>query len=188
MGPGGPGLCPFIAHHNTPLPFAVHREGGSWYCLDMELSPYLRPELVFHLQRVASRDDLFHTFSRAVQDQLDTPKSFSLYQPLVEREAQMPTSTPDGIAFPHAVAPEIPRTLVVAARVVEGVDFGVSGHPRCDLILGMFGSSENPWEHVRLLARMARIVHTESSRRNLRTAADADDLYMRLLEEDRSHE
>lgn len=154
----------------------------------MELSPYLCPELVFHLQRIGSRDELFHLFSRAVQAQLPEPGSVSLYQPLVEREQQMPTSTPDGIAFPHAVAPGIPRTLVVAAQIVEGVDFGVPEHPRCDLILGMFGSSENPWEHVRLLARLARIVHTESSRRNLRLAVNSEDLYRKLLEEDRSHE
>ena len=70
----------------------------------------------------------------------------------------------------------------------EDMGAGVPEHPRCDLILGMFGSSENPWEHVRLLARLARIVHTEASRRNLRMAVDGQDLYRKLLEEDRSHE
>ncbi len=126
--------------------------------------------------------------AKAVKQQLSDADENVLQQFLIDREMQMPTSTPDGVAFPHALAPQVERTMVVAARVVEGVDFGVTGHPPCDLILCLFGTSENPWEHVRLLARLARLVHTESSRTNLRAAVDADDLYQRLLDEDRSHE
>jgi mannitol/fructose-specific phosphotransferase system IIA component (Ntr-type) len=154
----------------------------------MELRPYLRHDLVFHLDRVSSRDELFAVICRGVEATLPEVSANSLHQRLLDREKQMPTCTPDGVAFPHAVGPEIPDTVVVIVYVVNGVDFGVSEHPPSDLILGMFGSSEKPWEHVRLLARLARIVHTEASRENLRAARDAEDLFRRLVEEDRSHE
>ena len=154
----------------------------------MEITPYLHRDLTFHLPNVDSRDELFMLIARTVKAMQPDTDEQVLYQCLVDREKQMPTSTPDGVAFPHALAPQVEQTLVIAAYVAGGVDFGVTGHPPSDLILCLLGSSENPWEHVRLLARLARLVHTESSRQNLRSTDDADDFYQRLQEEDRSHE
>ncbi|MCZ7597292.1 MAG: PTS sugar transporter subunit IIA [Gammaproteobacteria bacterium] len=56
-------------------------------------------------------------------------------QRLMAREKQMPTSTPEGVAFPHALAAEIDKTHVAAALLKPGVDFGVAHHPRSDLRL-----------------------------------------------------
>ncbi len=137
---------------------------------------------------VQSREELFELFSEAIhllQPDLDGEE---LKRHLLDREAQTSTSTPEGVAFPHALAPEIRETCVALARIDGGVDFGVPKHPRSDLVFCMFGNTEQPWEHVRLLARLARLVHTEKARDRLRVAADAEDLYARLLEEDRTHE
>jgi mannitol/fructose-specific phosphotransferase system IIA component (Ntr-type) len=90
------------------------------------------------------------------------------------------------VAFPHAMAIEIDQTLVAAVYVPGGVDFGMARHPPPDLIFCMFGSPQHPWEHVRLLARLARLVRSEEARARLRATTDAADLYARLVQEDRS--
>ena len=153
----------------------------------MALEPHIRPELSYVLDSVSSRQDLFRMFSHAVADLLPAVDGASLFDALVKREGKLPTSTPEGVAFPHALTPEIERTLIVVAHVHGGVDFGVQGHPRSDLVFCMFGCSRDPWEHVRLLARLARICRSEASRNRLRAARDGREFYDRLIEEDRGH-
>jgi len=153
----------------------------------MELAPYLREHLCTVIDQPMTRDDLLRRFSEAVDSLLPDVNSDALTARLIDREEQSPTSTDEGVAFPHAIAPDIDTTVVAAARISPGVDFGVKRHPRCDLVFCMFGSSKDPWEHVRLLARLARIVHTADARKRLRSAKTADELYQRLLQEDRSH-
>jgi len=154
----------------------------------MALQKYIRRELILVRDEGASRDELFHLFALAVQAVQPALDGETLMRLLIQREAQSPTSTPEGVAFPHALAPDIAETYVALARVADGVDFGVPGHGPCDLVFCMFGNSEKPWEHVRILARLARLVHTTDARHNLRIAKDASDLYGRLMDEDRSHE
>ncbi len=154
----------------------------------MALQEYIRPELTFVLEDTQSRDELFGVFCRAIGELRPELEQQDLAKSLLEREAQSATSTPEGIAFPHALAQSIDETFVALAKIPGGLDFGRSDHPRSDLVFCMFGSSDRPWEHVRLLARLARLVHTAESRDRLRAAKDAADLYSRMIKEDQSHE
>jgi len=154
----------------------------------MALSEFVDPQLALVLGDVPSRDDLFAKISAAACALHPEISTQQLVDRLIEREEQVATSTPEGVAFPHALMPEIGRTLVGLARVDGGVDFGQSAHPRSDLVFFMLASPGRPWEHLRLLARLARLVHEETSRRRLREAPTAEALFEVLLEEDRSHE
>ena len=104
---------------------------------------------------------------------------------LEAREQQSPTGTPEGVAFPHAVLPGLPRSVVVAIRTADSVEFG-SGRP-CDLVFAMFGDANQPWHHVRLLARLARITGPAPARERLRQAADGDALRAAILAEDQAN-
>lgn len=153
----------------------------------MALQPYIRPDLVLILEGVPSRDELFARLAAAVDAMIPALRGDALVQRLIAREKQMPTSTPEGVAFPHALASEISKTHVAAALLRPGVDFGVAHHPKSDLVFCMFGPTSDPWDHVRLLARLARIVRSEPARARLRAAGNAAELYDALLAEDQSH-
>lgn len=153
------------------------------------LEPYIREKLTFVLKDVkGGRDELFGVLSAAVDDLIPELDRKSLVERLIEREKQHSTATPEGVAFPHALSPEIDTTLVLPVKVTPGIDFGgAPTNPPSDLIFCMFGPTSDPWQHVRLLARLARIVRSEDSRARLRAATDASDLFQRLLTEDRSY-
>lgn len=104
---------------------------------------------------------------------------------LEAREKQSPTGTPEGVAFPHAVLPGLPRSVVVAMLVGEAVDFGAD-RP-CDLVFAMFGDSNQPWVHVRLLARLARITAPADARDRLRQATTGDAFRAGILAEDEAN-
>jgi PTS system nitrogen regulatory IIA component len=77
---------------------------------------------------------------------------------LVEREKVMSTGIGGGIAIPHARTPGVTRTVVVLGRSVAGVEFdAVDGKP-VEVVFLILGPPESSAEHVKVLARIARLV------------------------------
>jgi mannitol/fructose-specific phosphotransferase system IIA component (Ntr-type) len=73
------------------------------------------------------------------------------------------------------------------ARVKGGVSFGHDKHPPADVIFTLVGPPESAWQHVSILARLARICHRPGALACLRGASDADSLYQCLVAEDERH-
>lgn len=153
----------------------------------MRLEGYLHPDRTLLLRDLPDRDELLVQLARAGAPAIEGASEASLLDSLRSRESQMPTSTPEGVAFPHALLPGTPETVIVVARLAPGVAMGAPDHPEADIVFCMFGNSEKPWDHVRLLARIARLVRAEGALERLRRAGSAEDLCSALVEEDRAH-
>jgi len=154
----------------------------------MRLESYISSSRTLAIHDAPGRDEVLSRVAEAAAAALPEVDQQTLQEALLDRERQMPTSTPEGVGFPHALLPGIRETIVVAATVKPGVSFGVEDHPPVDLIFAMFGSSGKPWEHVRLLARLARIARAHGAIDRLRAPEDAQGFYEAILEEDRSHD
>lgn len=176
----------------------------------MRLEPLLEPERTLVVEDPGDAEGVLERVAalgaRACGSACDTG---TLLETLREREGTYPTSTAEGVAFPHAVLEQVGETIVVALLLRKGVKFPASGGDgkgsvagavggsaagspaggghEVDLVFGMFGPASKPFQHVRLLARLARVVHSESARRRLRGAAGDAEFLERLVEEDRSH-
>jgi len=80
------------------------------------------------------------------------------YERLLEREQVMSTGIGGGIAIPHARTAEVKRTVVALGRSVGGVPFdAIDGKP-VDVVFLILGSPDSSAEHVKVLARIARLV------------------------------
>lgn len=78
----------------------------------------------------------------------------SLFDSLSKREALGSTATPEGVALPHAITSDITAPGIVALTLRSPVVMG--SHP-VRIVVALFGSTAEPWVHVRTLARVARI-------------------------------
>lgn len=151
----------------------------------MLISTHLRPELAFLLRGPLDRSGLFRHLGEAVANLTGVPPR-EVEVGLADREAQCSTVIGSGVALPHALVEGIPEPLVASVIVPDGVDFTPGSQP-VRLVFAIFGSPDNPWQHVRMLARLARIVSAEGAVDRLLMAASAADLYERLRMEDASH-
>lgn len=151
----------------------------------MLISTHLRDELAFVLRGTLDRADLFRQLGEAVASVTNLAAA-EVESGLANREVQCSTAIGNGIALPHALVPGIPQPLVAVVLVPEGVEFA-PGVPPVRLVLAIFGSPENPWVHVGMLARLARIVSAEGAVDRLLAASDSADLVTRLRAEDASH-
>lgn len=152
----------------------------------MRLEPLLRSELTFVFEDVRDRDEVLARLAKAASKSAPSLDSGAILRALIQREEQTPTATEEGVAFPHAMLPNVNETLLLIAKVTPPVSFGDSDTSP-DLIFCMIGSSDKPWEHVRLLARLARISRGAGALDRLRDADSPDELLKRFIDEDRSH-
>jgi len=153
----------------------------------MRLEPLLTPDLTLVIEGCSTRDAALQAAAARAAGHLTNITPEQLFQQLLEREAQYPTATPEGVAFPHALIPGLDHTTVVACLLRPAVEWAEGAPAPQDLMFMMIGKDDHPWEHVRLLARLARIVKSPDARRQLRESADAADFHARLVREDRAH-
>ncbi len=139
------------------------------------------------LRGCGDRDAVLAGLARMGAAVIEGEDESSLLAALVEREDRYPTSTPDRVAFPHAMLPGLDRTVVVVAALSPAVEFRPGDHPPIEVAFGMFGSSARPFEHVQLLARLARIVRAPGVVDRLSSVSDGAELYRALVDEDRAH-
>jgi PTS system nitrogen regulatory IIA component len=151
----------------------------------MRLEQYLHPDRTLVLEGVSDPDELLIQLARAAGSAgVDTDE---LEASLRDRESRAPTSTPEGVAFPHALLETVDETVVIAALAPDGVRLGKADHPPSDVIFCMVGSARAPWDHVRLLARLARIARGAGALERIRQSKNGQELYEALVREDRAH-
>lgn len=157
----------------------------------MALAQLLKPDCtlmpVHHADGWSSRDGVLRAIAlHASQTALTGFNPDMLVSLLLGREAKSSTAVPEGVAFPHAIDACIPATTLIVAKAPAPVSFGTP--TPVDLIFTIFGPSAEPWRHVRLLARLARICRAPGALGRLRAATDAQSLLELLLQEDESHD
>jgi len=153
----------------------------------LRLADYLRDDLViFDLPQLA-KGELMRSLAAEVAARLPNVDEALLLERLNEREEQQSTGIGHGLALPHAMLPGLERTIVVVGRAGSGLDFAALDAQPVDLFFLLLSPPEGTRDHLRVLARLARILDNEEALARLRTAADAGELFALLLSEDARH-
>jgi len=90
---------------------------------------------------------------------------------LLEREQVMSTGIGHGIAIPHARLDDIGQVRLALVRYPEGIDFKALDGKPVYLAFGVVGPPQGTGLHVKLLARIARLVKEGSAVEEIMAAA-----------------
>jgi mannitol/fructose-specific phosphotransferase system IIA component (Ntr-type) len=93
---------------------------------------------------------------------------------ILARERVMSTGVGNGVAIPHAYTDGVERLLASFYRTREKVEFGSADSVPVDIFFVILGPRESRREHIRLLARLSRLLNHAEFRDALRSAPDAD--------------
>lgn len=101
---------------------------------------------------------------------------------LLAREQAGSTGVGSGVGVPHAKLEGIDRMHGVFVRLEAPVDFdAVDGQP-VDLLFALFAPPDAGAEHLRALARVARLLRQRELREQLRHAHSTDAIYALLAQ------
>ena len=152
------------------------------------LADFLPRNLVLWDLTAADKPAVLAELARQVADAIDGLDAADLLRRLEQREAEGSTAVGNGLALPHAMMPQVEQTVLALCRVADGgVDFGAVDGQAVDLIFLLLSPEQAQTTHLRVLARIARIVTREPLLGQLRGASGPDELFRLLIEEDARH-
>jgi mannitol/fructose-specific phosphotransferase system IIA component (Ntr-type) len=143
----------------------------------MRLTELLVPEAVFTDFPPApngSKEDLLTAIVADLDEKGFVADRGVATEDILARERVMSTGVGNGVAIPHAYTDGVDRLSAAFYRTREPVEFGGPDGAPVDLFFVILGPRESRREHIRLLARLSRLLNHAEFREHLRTAVDAD--------------
>ncbi|MFY8208940.1 MAG: PTS IIA-like nitrogen regulatory protein PtsN [Caulobacter sp.] len=102
---------------------------------------------------------------------------------LIERESAGSTGVGEGVAIPHARLDGLDRVRAVVVRLDAPVAFDALDDKPVDLLVALFAPREANAQHLRALARVARMMRQPEVRASVRQARSADAIHVLLTDE-----
>jgi len=96
---------------------------------------------------------------------------------LLQREKLGSTAVGNGVAIPHGKLPKLGRLFGLFARLEKPVDFEALDAQPVDLVFLLLAPEAAGADHLKALARVARLLRDPEIARKLRESRDADALY-----------
>jgi len=100
---------------------------------------------------------------------------------LTERERLQSTGIGDGVAIPHTSVETAPGQAAALLLCPKGVGFEAIDGEKVHIIFGVIGPKRATGEHLRILARISRLLRDSETRGRLLASSDAAEAY-RLIE------
>ncbi len=150
----------------------------------MKISELLNPAAISAELRSKSKNEILTELTevlRKVESGLDRDEVVKVLQ---ERERLGSTGIGEGVAIPHGKLRRLDRLLISFGRSREGVDFDSMDGKPAHLFFLLIAPEESVGIHLKTLARISKLLKNQDVRSRLLDAADADDIYRIIVEEE----
>ena len=142
----------------------------------MRLTELFLPETVVTDLAAADRDAALSAILSDLDRKGHLADAATALSDVIAREQVMTTGVGHGVAVPHAYTAGVDRLVAGFYRVRAGVDFGAPDGLDVDLIFMVLGPRERRREHIRILARITRLLGNADFRDDVRRAPGTADV------------
>lgn len=142
----------------------------------MELADILAKGSVVSCAKSASKRQVLQLLAEKAGTALGID-GHDVFETLVAREKLGSTGLGNGIAIPHGKIDGIEGVTAVFARLEQPVDFEAVDDEPVDLVMMLLAPTGSGADHLKALARVARLMRTESVTCKLRDTRDVGKLY-----------
>ena len=153
----------------------------------MKLSEIIQPEPIIVYLESSGKTGVIGELVARLPSAKNPAMAEKILQGVLEKENEQTTGIGSGVAIPHAVV-EFPLGLEAAFGLSDrGVDFdSVDQIPARIFFLVVSGREEYGLQ-IRILARIARLMHNQALVRELTRARSAEEVLAVFREEERQH-
>ncbi|MCZ7661305.1 MAG: PTS IIA-like nitrogen regulatory protein PtsN [Xanthobacteraceae bacterium] len=142
----------------------------------MPLTDLVAPNAVIPALKVNSKKQAIQELA-AKAAKLTGQNERAVFETLLQREKLGSTGIGDGIAIPHGKLPKLEKLFGLFARLDRPVDFDALDGQPVDLIFLLLAPEAAGADHLKALARVARLLRDAEIVRKLRDSRDAEALY-----------
>jgi PTS system nitrogen regulatory IIA component len=150
----------------------------------MKIKGLLRPEDIIPDLAAESKEEVLVELAARISGQHPGLDREEILRILLERERLGSTGIGDGIAIPHGKLKRLEQPLMAVGRSLKGVAFSALDNRPVHLFFLLVAPEEAVGVHLKMLARISRILKDPSVRKGLLEATDADEIYATILKQD----
>lgn len=142
----------------------------------MPLNDLVAPQAVIPALKVNNKKQALQEIAARAAELTGRPER-EILDVLMQRERLGSTAIGSGIAIPHGKLPKLDRLFGLFARLDRPIDFeALDGQP-VDLIFLLLAPENAGADHLKALARIARLLRDVDMTRLLRDSSDREALY-----------
>jgi PTS system nitrogen regulatory IIA component len=153
----------------------------------MELTDLLNEESVVVCTGLKTKREVLEKLAQQAAG-LTGQDAGEVFEAISDREALGSTGLGNGIAIPHGKFSGLRSVTAVFARLDPPVDFDAVDDQPVDLVMLLLAPLGAGADHLKALARVARILRTESVVDQLRRSTDPKTLYAALTQPVEAHQ
>jgi nitrogen PTS system EIIA component len=146
----------------------------------MRLTDLVAPNAIVPALKVNSKKQALQELA-AKAAQLTGLGERALFDVLMQREKLGSTGVGNGIAIPHGKLANLDKLFGLFARLDRPVDFETLDGQPVDLIFVLLAPETAGADHLKALARVARLLRDPEVARKLRDSRDAEAIYAVLM-------
>jgi nitrogen PTS system EIIA component len=142
----------------------------------MPLADLVAPNAVMAALKVNGKKQALQELSARAAE-LSGQNERAIFEILMQREKLGSTGVGNGIAIPHGKLPKLNKLFGLFARLARPVDFDALDGQPVDLIFLLLAPEGAGADHLKALARVARLLRDPELARKLRDSRDAEAIY-----------
>jgi PTS system nitrogen regulatory IIA component len=150
----------------------------------MNIREYLQQFDIVAELKASNKDELLVELATTVAETHPALDRDTLTAVLREREKLGSTGIGDGIAIPHGKLKQARELVLAFGRSKGGVEFNALDGRPVQLFFLLVAPEEAIGVHLKMLARISRVLKDPAVRRRLIDAADAAEIYSVIIEQD----
>ncbi|MFG1462377.1 PTS IIA-like nitrogen regulatory protein PtsN [Xanthobacter sp. DSM 24535] len=145
----------------------------------MPLADLLAPDAVFPSLRASSKKQALQELAQHAAALIGRDAR-EIFETLLQRERLGSTGVGSGIAIPHGKLPKLDKLFGAFARLEKPIDFeALDGEP-VDLVFLLLAPEAAGADHLKALARVARMLRDPEIAEKLRASRDARSIHALL--------
>lgn len=142
----------------------------------MPLTDLITPNAILSALRANNKKQVLQELA-AKAAELSGQNERAILEILLQRERLGSTGVGNGVAIPHGKLPHLSKLFGLFARLERPVDFeSLDGRP-VDLVFLLLAPEDAGADHLKALARVARLLRDEGVAQKLRASRDEGALY-----------
>lgn len=142
----------------------------------MTITDLVAPEAVIPALKVNGKKQALQELAARAAE-LTGQNERSIFEVLLQREKLGTTAVGYGIAIPHGKLPKLDRMFGLFARLDRPIDFEAMDDQPVDLVFLLLAPEGAGADHLKALARVARLLRDQETAKKLRASRDAQAIY-----------
>ena len=163
----------------VPPPIEPQREPGLFYIIPdpfMPLTDLVAPQAIIPALKVNNKKQALQEIAAKAAESTGCTER-EIFDILMQREKLGSTAVGNGIAIPHGKLPRLEKIFGLFARLERPIDFeALDGQP-VDLIFALLAPEAAGADHLKALAKIARMLRDPDLANKLRDARDPEAIY-----------